>query len=128
MADSTETSSSATLSKQGSGGPVHSKPKTGSNEDGNVITDFVDAARSAAESLLDNQKDQIADNVSGMAEAFQSGADRLRQSQGDGVVPQYLEQQGSKSKASPAPFGTKAGVSSSPTLKDLRVTGRPCLP
>ena len=69
MADSTETSSSATLSKQGSG-PVHSKPKTGSNEDGNVITDFVDAARSAAQSLLDNQKNQIAENVSGIAEAL----------------------------------------------------------
>jgi hypothetical protein len=90
MAEGTETSSGTIVS-----GPVHSYTRTASNEGGNVITEFVDAARSAAESLLDNQKRQIADSVSGMAEALRSGADGLQQSQG-GVIPQYLEQAGNQ--------------------------------
>ena len=46
------------------------------------------------EAVLDRQKAQIADNVSGMAEAVRAGAKRL-QSQG-GVMPRYLEQTGSR--------------------------------
>lgn len=90
MADSTEGFSSKTM---GDAGGVH-PARTESSQDGNVVTELVDAAQAAAEAVLDRQKAQIADNVSGMAEAVRAGAKRL-QSQG-GVMPRYLEQTGSQ--------------------------------
>jgi ElaB/YqjD/DUF883 family membrane-anchored ribosome-binding protein len=92
MADSTESSSSKTA---GEAGEVHPQANTASSQGGNVVTELVDAAQDAAEAMLDQQKRQIADSVSGMAEALRAGADRLQQSQG-GVMPRYLEQTGSR--------------------------------
>jgi ElaB/YqjD/DUF883 family membrane-anchored ribosome-binding protein len=92
MADSTEGSSSKTT---GETGGVHPQANTASSQGGNVVTELVDAAQAAAEAVLDQQKGQIADSVSGMAEALRAGADRLQQSQG-GVMPRYLEQTGSR--------------------------------
>jgi ElaB/YqjD/DUF883 family membrane-anchored ribosome-binding protein len=92
MADSTESSSSKTTEEAGE---VHPRAKTASSEGGNVVTELVDAARATAEAVLDQQKSQIADSVSGIAEALRTGADRLQQSQG-GVMPRYLEQTGSR--------------------------------
>jgi hypothetical protein len=92
MADSTETFSSKTTEQAGT---VHPQAKTASSEGGNVVTELVGAARAAAEAMFDQQKGQIADGVSGMAEALRTGADRLQQYQG-GVMPRYLEQTGSQ--------------------------------
>ncbi len=46
-----------------------------------VFAEFVDAARSAAESLLEEQRQQVAEKVSGIAEALRSAANSLEQPQ-----------------------------------------------
>jgi hypothetical protein len=51
----------------------------------------LDAARSAAESLLEEQKRQIADRISGIAGALRSAAQPLDESQSH-VIARYLEQ------------------------------------
>ena len=58
---------------------------------GSVVTEFLDAARSAAESLLEEQKRQIAERISGVAEALRSAARPLAESQ-SGVIARYLEE------------------------------------
>jgi ElaB/YqjD/DUF883 family membrane-anchored ribosome-binding protein len=58
---------------------------------GNVVTEFLDAARSAAESLLEEQKRQIADRVSGLARALRSAAPPLHESQSH-VIAGYIEE------------------------------------
>jgi ElaB/YqjD/DUF883 family membrane-anchored ribosome-binding protein len=62
-----------------------------STDSGSVVTEFLDAARSAAESLLEEQKRQIADRVAGLARALQSAAQPLHQSQSH-LVAGYLEE------------------------------------
>ena len=62
-----------------------------STDSGSVVTEFLNAARSAAESLLQEQKRQIADRVSGIARALQSGVHPLDESQSR-VVARYLEE------------------------------------
>jgi len=122
MADSTESSSSKTTEEAGE---VHPQAKTASSEGGNVVTELVDAARATAEAVLDQQKSQIADSVSGMAEALRTGAERIQQSQG-GVMPRYLEQTGARSKTSRAACGTRAGANWSLPPRNSRVTSRHC--
>jgi ElaB/YqjD/DUF883 family membrane-anchored ribosome-binding protein len=56
-----------------------------------VVTEFLDAARSAAESLLEEQKRQIADRVSGIAKALRSAVQPLDESQSR-VIVRYLEE------------------------------------
>jgi ElaB/YqjD/DUF883 family membrane-anchored ribosome-binding protein len=51
----------------------------------------LDAARSAAESLLEEQKRQIADRISGVASALRSAAKPLDESQSR-VIARYLEE------------------------------------
>jgi ElaB/YqjD/DUF883 family membrane-anchored ribosome-binding protein len=58
--------------------------------DGSVITEFVDAARSAAESLLEEQKRQIADTVEAVGEALRCATHPLEQSQ-TRIVARYVE-------------------------------------
>jgi hypothetical protein len=55
-----------------------------------VVTEFVDAARSAAESLLEEQKQQVSERVSGIGEALRCAADSLAHSQ-NRVVARYVE-------------------------------------
>jgi ElaB/YqjD/DUF883 family membrane-anchored ribosome-binding protein len=57
----------------------------------NVVAEFVDAARSAAESLLEEQKRQVADRVSGVAAALHSAANSLEDSQNT-LIARYVEQ------------------------------------
>ena len=57
----------------------------------NVVAEFVDAARSAAESLLEEQKRQVADRVSGVAKALHSAANSLEDSQNT-LIARYVEQ------------------------------------
>ena len=56
-----------------------------------VVTEFVDAARSAAESLLEAQKQQVAEKASGIAEALRSAAHSLKQSQNRAIAG-YVDQ------------------------------------
>jgi ElaB/YqjD/DUF883 family membrane-anchored ribosome-binding protein len=62
-----------------------------STDSGSVVTEFLDAARSAAESLLEEQKRQIADRISGIARALRSAAQPLDESQSR-VIARYLEE------------------------------------
>jgi ElaB/YqjD/DUF883 family membrane-anchored ribosome-binding protein len=57
----------------------------------NVVVEFMDAARSAAESLLEEQKRQVADRVSGVAKALHSAANSLEDSQNT-LIARYVEQ------------------------------------
>jgi ElaB/YqjD/DUF883 family membrane-anchored ribosome-binding protein len=68
-----------------------SKTDAESGQGGSVVTEFLDAARSAAESLLEEQKRQIADRVSAVAKALRSAAQPLEESQ-TRVIARYLEE------------------------------------
>jgi len=83
MADRNDASSNM-IAATGATGRVHS------TDSGSVVTEFLDAARSAAESLLEEQKRQIADRVSGVARALRSAAQPLDESQSR-VIARYLE-------------------------------------
>jgi ElaB/YqjD/DUF883 family membrane-anchored ribosome-binding protein len=56
-----------------------------------VVAEFVDAARSAAESMLEEQRQQVAEKVSGIAEALRSAANSLEQSQNRALAG-YVDQ------------------------------------
>ena len=84
MADRNDASSSL-ISPTGATGRVHP------TDSGSVVTEFLDAARSAAESLLEEQKRQIADRVSGIAGALRSAAPLLHESQSH-VIAGYVEE------------------------------------
>jgi ElaB/YqjD/DUF883 family membrane-anchored ribosome-binding protein len=58
---------------------------------GTVIADFLDAARSAADSLLEEQKRQVTERISGVAEALRNAVSPLDQSQ-NGAMARLLEQ------------------------------------
>ena len=76
--------------------PGPSKVYASGERAANVVAEFVDAARSAAESLLEEQKQQVAEKVSGIAEALHSAARSLDQSQNRsiaGYVDQAAEQE-----------------------------------
>ena len=87
MADRNDASSSMTAPT----GRVHPAAGMDRENGGSVVTEFLDAARSAAESLLEEQKRQIADRISGMARALQSAAQPLHESQSH-VIGGYLEE------------------------------------
>lgn len=63
----------------------------GGERETSVVAELVDAARSAAESLLEEQKQQVAEKVSGIAEALLSAAHSLGQSQNPAIA-RYVEQ------------------------------------
>ena len=90
MADRNDASSSM-IAASGAAGPVHSSTAAERGHSGSVVTEFLDAARSAAESLLEEQKRQIADRVSGMAKALRNAAQPLDESQ-NRVIARYLEE------------------------------------
>ena len=87
MADRNDASSSM-IGRQGSG-PI---PETGAERrSGSVVAEFVDAARSAAESLLEEQKRQIADRIAAVAEALRCATRPLDESQSR-IIARYLEE------------------------------------
>jgi hypothetical protein len=90
MADRNDASSSM-IAPTGATGRVHSATDGDSAYGGSVVTEFLDAARSAAESLLEEQKRQIAERVSGIARALQNAAQPLHESQSH-VIGGYLEE------------------------------------
>jgi len=56
-----------------------------------VFAEFVDAARLAAESMLEEQRQQVAEKVSGIAEALRNAAKSLDQSQNRALAG-YVDQ------------------------------------
>jgi ElaB/YqjD/DUF883 family membrane-anchored ribosome-binding protein len=86
MAD-TNYPSSNVVAHGGAAAPLNG---TASDRAGTVVGEFVEAARSAAESLLEEQKRQIADRVAGVAEALRSAADPLHRSQ-NRILSRYFQ-------------------------------------
>jgi ElaB/YqjD/DUF883 family membrane-anchored ribosome-binding protein len=72
------------------GGAAAALRETAGDRAGTVIGEFVDAARCAAESLLEEQKRDIAERVGGVAVALRSAVDPLQRSQ-NRVAARYLE-------------------------------------
>jgi ElaB/YqjD/DUF883 family membrane-anchored ribosome-binding protein len=68
----------------------YTQPHAGGRS-GTVVGEFVDAARSAAESLLEEQKRQIADRVAGLAASLRGAVRPLEESQ-NRILGRYLEQ------------------------------------
>jgi len=90
MADRNDASSSMTT-PTGAAGRVDPTTDTDRDYSGSVVTEFLDAARSAAESLLEEQKRQVADRAAGIAKALRSAAQPLDESQSR-VVARYLDE------------------------------------
>ena len=90
MADRNDASSSM-ITPTGSTGRVDSTTDRDRDYSGSVVTEFLDAARSAAKSLLEEQKRQIAERISGVARALRSAAQPLDKSQSH-VIARYLEE------------------------------------
>lgn len=90
MADRNDAPSSM-MTPAGAAGQARSRTDFEDGRSRSVVTEFLDAARSAAESLLEEQKRQIAGRVSGIAEALRSGARPLDESQSR-VIARYLEE------------------------------------
>lgn len=86
MADTNQLSSNV-IAHGGAAAPLHG---TASDRTGTVVGEFVDAARAAAESLLEEQKREIAARVQGVAEAVRSGVDPLRRSH-NRIIARYVE-------------------------------------
>jgi ElaB/YqjD/DUF883 family membrane-anchored ribosome-binding protein len=88
MADEGESSSSA-IGRSRS----ERSDATRSSGERSVLAEFVDAARTAAESLLREQKQQVADRVSGVAEALHGAARSLDQAE-NRVIARHVRQAG----------------------------------
>jgi ElaB/YqjD/DUF883 family membrane-anchored ribosome-binding protein len=86
MAD-TNYPSSNVVAHGGGPAPLHG---TASDRAGTVVGEFVEAAREAAESLLEEQKRQIAARIGGVAEGLRSAADPLHRSQ-NRILSRYVE-------------------------------------
>lgn len=79
MADSIDSSSRTIAQAEAAGRP--GAPQASGDRAGNVVVEFLDAARSAAESLLEEQKRQMAERVSGVGEALRNAIGPLGRSQ-----------------------------------------------
>jgi hypothetical protein len=90
MADRNESSLNA-VGGTGATRELHSAAHGGDDRAGSVLAEFIDAARSAAESLLQEQKNQVAERVSGVAEALHCAGDSLDRSQLQ-VMARYIQQ------------------------------------
>jgi ElaB/YqjD/DUF883 family membrane-anchored ribosome-binding protein len=84
MADSNDDASGMTGDAEAGGATgVRAKAPT------SVVAEFVDAVRSAAESLLEERKRQVAERVGGIAEALHSAAHSLEHSQNT-LIARYV--------------------------------------
>lgn len=92
MADRME-GSSRMIGRQGT--TERSAGEMGASGERSVVAEFVDAARSAAESMLQEQKQQVADRVSGVAAALEGAARSLDHSQ-NRVIAGYVQQAGAQ--------------------------------
>ena len=71
MTDSTDSSSTIIGGNEAAGRGYGTAP-TGGERRGTVVVKFLDAARSAAESLMEEQKRQVVERVSGIAHGMRS--------------------------------------------------------
>jgi len=83
--------SSSVIAQQG----MSERNRAAMNEGGerSVVAEFMDAARSSAESLLEEQKRQIADRVHGFADALEGAARSLHVSQ-NRMIGRYVQDAG----------------------------------
>jgi len=72
-------------------GTIGRTADTSGERETSVIAELVDAARSAAESMLEEQRQQVAQKVSGIAEALRNAANSLEQSQNRALAG-YVDQ------------------------------------
>ena len=70
-----------------------SRPPMNASGERGAVAELVDAVESAAESLLKEQTQRIADRVSGMAEALEGAAHALKQSKNQ-VIGRYIQEAG----------------------------------
>ena len=82
---------SSVIAQQG----MSERNRAAMNEGGerSVVAEFMDAARSSAESLLEEQKRQIADRVHGFADALEGAARSLHVSQ-NRMIARYVQDAG----------------------------------
>ena len=72
-------------------GTIGRTADTSGERETSVIAELVDAARSAAESMLEEQRQQVAEKVSSIADALRSAANSLEQSQNRALAG-YVDQ------------------------------------
>ena len=89
MADTTN-SSSGMIGEAGTTGRVYGTA-TGGERRGTVVVEFLDAARTAAESLLEEQKRQVVERVSGIADGLRSAVEPLGRSQ-NAIIARLVDQ------------------------------------
>ena len=90
MADSINPSPGG-VDQVGAGERAYGTTRTSGDRAASVIADFLNAARSAADSLLEEQKRQVAERISGVAEALRNAVSPLHRSQ-NGTVARLVEQ------------------------------------
>src|SRR5438552_1780406 len=79
------------MTPSGTAERVHPTADTAGEHGKSVITEFLNATRSAAGSLLQQQKRQIAERMSGVAEALRCAVQPLDRSQ-NRILSRYVEQ------------------------------------
>src|SRR6516162_2741258 len=109
--------SSSVIAQQG----MSERNRAAMNEGGerSVVAEFMDAARSSAESLLEEQKRQIADRVHGFADALEGAARSLHVSQ-NRMIGRYVQDAVTRLEALPTACTAADGTNSSPRPKTLR--------
>ena len=90
MTESTDSSPNM-LGESRAAGRVYGTAPTDGERAGTVVVEFLDAARSAAESLLEAQKRQVAERVSGIAEGLRNAVGPLDRSQNT-IIARVAEQ------------------------------------
>jgi len=90
MADGNDASSSM-ISHGEAAEQIHSTANRGGEGASDIVREFVDAARSAAESLLEEQRQRAAERVSSIAKALRSAASSLDHSQ-NRAIARYVDQ------------------------------------
>jgi hypothetical protein len=90
MAERNE-SPSGTVDGAGATRELHSTARVSGETEQSVVAEFIDAARSAAESLLQEQKNQVAERVGGIADALRCAGESLERTQLQ-VMGRYVEQ------------------------------------
>lgn len=88
MADSTD-SSPGMIGQRGA--QLYGAAPASRDRGGTVVVEFLDAARSAAESVLEEQRRQVVQSVSGMAEALRCAIGPLARSR-NGAIARLVEQ------------------------------------
>jgi ElaB/YqjD/DUF883 family membrane-anchored ribosome-binding protein len=79
------------VARGGEAAAYREREEQGSERAKTILSELLDAARSAAETILENQKQQTAERVSGMAEAVRCAAQSLDQAE-NRAIARYADQ------------------------------------